>query len=284
MSRMPGVNYKLLMLVPLILFILGAGILVNNYYQSGEWFKRNIELRGGTLITVNTDEAVDIAALEKSLQNQFSGASVRGLGGLSRGGVLVEVSPEADANEVLSLISSHGIDTAKSSIEKIGPALGESFWSQAQIAIIAAFIAMGIIVFIIFRSFVPSMAVIMAALSDILVTLAFMQVLGIELSLASFAAILMLIGYSVDTDILLTTSMLKGSGSPGERVGKPLKTGLTMTITTIGVLSAVLVSAISPVLSQIAAVLVIGLAVDIVNTWLQNAGILRWYMERRGFG
>ena len=54
-----------------------------------------------------------------------------------------------------------------------------------------------------------------------------------------------------------------------------------MTLTTIGVMVVIVIAGVSPVITQIALVLLIGLLIDMVNTWLMNAGILRWYMERR---
>ena len=68
---------------------------------------------------------------------------------------------------------------------------------------------MGLVVFIYFRTLVPSLAVILAAFSDIVVTLAIFNLTGEKLSTAGVAAFLMLIGYSVDTDILLNTRVLK---------------------------------------------------------------------------
>jgi preprotein translocase subunit SecF len=175
-----------------------------------------------------------------------------------------------------------GIDTTQSSIETMGPSLGSNFWYQAQMAIVIAFIFMGIIVFGIFKTSIPSIAVILAAFSDIVITLAIMQIFGIELSLAGLAALLMLIGYSIDTDIMLTTRLLRGSGNLVERLMESLKTGLTMTLTTIGVLIVLILFGLSAILTEIASVLLIGLSVDIVNTWLQNSVLLRWHCERRG--
>jgi preprotein translocase subunit SecF len=68
---------------------------------------------------------------------------------------------------------------------------------------------MGLVVFFYFRSIAPSLAVILEAFSDIIVTLAIFNLTGIKLSTAGIAAFLMLIGYSVDTDILLSTRVLK---------------------------------------------------------------------------
>jgi preprotein translocase subunit SecF len=275
-------NYRLLLIVPMAILLLSIGILANNYIQTGEWFERDIELKGGTLITLETENPMNIMELESRLSGIAGPVDIRELKGLSGYQLMIAVEAGADYEAVLDEVASLGIDTERFSVRTIGPALGRAFWSQAQTGIIIAFIFMGIIVFVIFRTFVPSFAVILAAVSDIVVTLALMQVFGISLSLASFASLLMLIGYSVDTDILLTTRLIRESGPLREKIRGALKTGLTMSLTTIGALSALLISGISPVLSQIAMVLLIGISIDIINTWLQNSVILRWYAEKKG--
>ena len=182
----------------------------------------------------------------------------------------------------MAKLNSLGISTAKSSVRTVGASLGASFWSQVQLGIIISFILMGFVVFIMFRTFVPSLAVIIAAVSDIIETLAFMQIFGINMSFASFAALLMLIGYSVDTDILQTTRVLKDQAPLKDKVRRGLGTGLTMTFTTIGALTVLVISSINPVLTEIASVLLIGLVFDMINTWIQNTGILVFYAEKKG--
>jgi len=277
-------NYKLFLAVPVLLLLLSAGILINQYNQTNEWFQRSIELKGGTVITINTENRLNTADIEMELKEKFQPVNVRETRSFEGYGTLIETSSEIDPDRILDELEAMGIETRDISIETIGPSLGSTFWLQAQLAIIIAFVFMGIIVFVIFRTFVPSIAVIMSAMSDILITLALMQVFGIELSLAGLAALLMLIGYSVDTDIMLTSRLLRESEDKtlSEKIRRALKTGLTMTLTSIGALTALLLSAISPVLSQIATVLLIGLVVDIMNTWLMNSIILRWYCERKG--
>lgn len=151
---------------------------------------------------------------------------------------------------------------------------------------------MGIVVFIIFRTFVPSVAVLISAFADIAFAAAMMDVFGIVLSLGTVAALLMLIGYSVDTDILLTTRLLKRKGELGDKIKDAMKTGLTMTTTTLAALIALfLVSSGSYLVStftridiirDISVVLIFGLIADIINTWMTNVGILKWYIEKTG--
>ena len=141
---------------------------------------------------------------------------------------------------------------------------------------------MGLVVLLYFRTIIPSLAVILAAFSDIVVTLAIFNLTGIKLSTAGIAAFLMLIGYSVDTDILLSTRLLKRKeGTIMDRVYGAMKTGLTMSTTTLVAIGVALIFVGSEVVKQIMIILFIGLLVDLVMTWIQNVGVLRLYLEKK---
>lgn len=271
-------NYKLLLIIPIILLIFSVGVLAFNYSSRGEWILKSIDFKGGTQIELKTGP-LDVDLLGEGLKEKFS-VDVRELKTLTGSTILIktDVKPELILKEIENL----GINIIEHSEREIGPGVAAGFWAQAQVGIIIALILMGIIVFLIFRTFVPSFCVMLSAVSDMIVTLGIMQVFGIELSLPGFAALLMLLGYSVDTDILLTTRLLKGTGELIKRVKSALKTGLTMSFTTVGALLALILTGVSPALSEIATVLLIGLIIDLVMTWLQNAGLLRWYCEKEG--
>jgi len=169
-------------------------------------------------------------------------------------------------------------------VEFTGSSLSESFYKQLLVAILVAFVFMALVVFLIFRNFVPSAAVILSAFADILMTLVLVDILGIKMSSAGIIAFIMLIGYSVDTDILLTTRILRRrEGTLNEKIFGAFKPGITMTLTSffaIGV-SLVVVHSFSVVLSNIFTILVIGLGFDLVNTWITNVSILKWHVEKK---
>jgi preprotein translocase subunit SecF len=138
------------------------------------------------------------------------------------------------------------------------------------------------LIFIYIKHSAPSVAVILAAFSDMVITLAIVNLLGIKISTAGIAAFLILIGYSVDTDILLSTRVLKRKGgSLMDRIVGAFKTGIMMSITTLAAVTVALVFTQSEVIRQIMSILLIGLVVDIINTWIQNVGILRLYIENK---
>jgi preprotein translocase subunit SecF len=144
---------------------------------------------------------------------------------------------------------------------------------------------MSIVVFLSFRTFVPSAAVVLSAFADMAMTAAAMNVIGIPLTLGTTAALLMLIGYSVDSDILLTNRVLKRQGKLNDKLQGAFRTGIIMTSTTFAAAAAMfLVSWFGQVLiiREISAVLLLGLVADVLNTWLTNAGILKWYVQKGG--
>lgn len=172
-------------------------------------------------------------------------------------------------------------------VDQIGETFGKTLQSQAFLAMIFSFIGMAVVVLIAFRSVVPAGAVVLAAFADIVITAGgVMQIIGIPLSLGTTAALLMLIGYSVDSDILLTTRLLKRKGGKlEEKLFGAFRTGIIMTTTTLAAIAAMWVVATAghiQIISEIASVLLIGLFVDIMNTWMLNAGILKEYILRGG--
>ncbi len=139
--------------------------------------------------------------------------------------------------------------------------------------------------FLYFKNSIPSLAIVFSAFADIFMTFTLFNILGMKMSTAGIVAFLMLIGYSVDTDILLTNRVLKRhEGSLNKRLFSAFKTGITMTLTSLlAVLVAlIIVSSFSVVLAKIFTVLVIGLSFDILNTWITNVSILKWYVKRKG--
>lgn len=131
------------------------------------------------------------------------------------------------------------------------------------------------------KNSVPAFAVMFSAFADIVMALAVVDLVGMKISTAGIVAFLMLIGYSVDTDVLLTTRLLKKKGNVNELLFGAFKTGITMTLTSIAAVATALIAVFSfgSVLNQIFTILLIGLGFDIINTWVTNASIIKWYVE-----
>lgn len=287
--------YKQLLIIPFVMLLAAFIIIGVQVATTGEFLHKGISLKGGTAITITRDmvdfQTISISDVEQTLRSEFPQADlvVRTQRQLTTiVGLEFEVDitdkDELDAfkNVLLATIPELTVENLNQNVRTSGSTLGASFFTQVLIAMIVAFVLMGIVVFIQFRLFVPSVTLILSAFSDIIVTLAIVNILGIKVSAAGIAAFLMLIGYAVDTNILLSTRVLKNKeGTIYGRIISAMKTGLTMSVTSLVAIGIGLIFSESETITQIMTILFIGLLVDVVNTWIQNAGILRWYIEKQ---
>ena len=271
-------SYKPLIIIPVIITLIAIGIVLSGGLQEG------IDLKGGSIAVLQLEQPVTNDQLATMIQNS-TGVQANLITVTTTGTNQSTVEIAGSAADVVAVSNALNDTATIQSYTSVGPLLSKQSLNQVYYALAFAFIFMSITVFIIFRNFVPSMAVILAAFCDIIIAIGGMSIFGIPLSLASVGALLMLIGYSVDTDILLTTRVLKRrEGTINERAKDAMKTGFTMAAAAIGSMMALylVVKFLMPyaqVLDQIAAVLIIGLIADGLATWLMNLGILRWYME-----
>ena len=285
-------KYKLLLIIPLIVLVVSLIIIVGHYNKTNEIFEKDVSLKGGTTATVYSSEQISITEVQDFLLSKFSGVSgadisVRKLtefGSDKQIGISIEAS-NIDATELKkSLEEKLGIELTMEnfSLEEVGSSLGESFYQQMLWAMVAAFVLMAIVVFFIFKSLAPSLMVVLSAFADIVGPIAVLDLMNFKISSAGISALLLLIGYSVDTDMLLTTRVLKrNEGNVVDRIFSSFLTGIMMSLTSFSAVVVGYFVANSPVLKEVFLIISIGLIFDIFNTWLTNTGLIMWYMERK---
>ena len=174
---------------------------------------------------------------------------------------------------------------AKIQVREVAPTLGHDFWKTSLNVLIIALILLVLIILLFFKEIVPSILIIFAAVFDILAALAGMSLFNLSLSLTTIPALLMLIGYSVDTDIMLSTRVLKDRlGSPHDSANHSIITGLTMTGTTFATIIVMLIVSYFTqmiVMYEISLILISGLIGDTISTWLFNAPALLSYVDKK---
>lgn len=276
-------DYRVLFSISLIMLLLFAGFLYMNKQRTGQWFQKGLNLRGGNQLTVSLppQEEINIQELENYLNSQGIESTIRSTASATSREILIRLPLDVNQSQALGALQDREVDTSSHSFNRVEPGLAQSFWNQSQLALMAAFIFMAVAVFIVYRNFVPSIAIILAAFTDIVCTLSIMQIFNIPLTLASFAGLLLVLGYSIDSDIVLTTRVLKRrQGSLTKRTFSAMKTSVTMTVTTLSALVVLYFATTAQALRNVAIVLIIALLVDLVATWFGNASILRWWSER----
>ncbi|MBN1503122.1 hypothetical protein JW930_06255 [Candidatus Woesearchaeota archaeon] len=323
-------NYRQLLIVPLILFVLSTLVLVVNYLNTGELINRDVSLKGGISITISLPENTDTAQLEQFLLSKFKPGSVniRLLQiGENQEGLMIEAS-DIGKDEIISAMEEKlgKISETDYSVETMGSSLGRSFFQEMFKALVVAFLFMGavfffyfadnriikwLVIFLAFLNFfvllfsknelfftlttilivatslyiyikynIPTLAALISAFLDIFISLAIITALGMKLTSGGIAAFLMLIGYSIDTSILLSTKVLKGENLDSG-LFQAMKTGLTMSAAGLVATFVSWLLSNNTTLKQIMLILVIGLAMDLITTWIANVSLLRLYLERK---
>ncbi|MBI2140148.1 hypothetical protein HYU14_04435 [Candidatus Woesearchaeota archaeon] len=283
-------QYKKLLAIPIIITLIALGLIGYQYAATGEFLYKDVSLKGGVTLTLFPKQPIDLRALETALRQAFpqndAGANTLRSGDM-RSAVVIVADIDGTNKEIMdSFLSAlekflgYPLAGEDYSVEIVGSALGTAFFRQLIVSLGIAFLLMSLVVFAYFRAFIPGITVILAAFSDIIVTLAIVNLMGMKLTTAGIAAFLMLTGYSVDTDMLLNTRVLKMKGGTiFDRTWGAVKTGMMMTLTTMTAVFVGLIFAESVAMKQIFMIIFIGMIVDSVFTWIQNVGIIRSYAE-----
>ena len=275
---------KKLIAIPLAILAIALLIIVFTTIKTGSPVALGMDFVGGTQFSVTTN------LTEEQLEDMFSEYPLNNIR-ISGTRAILQFS-QLQGGELESLEKMIHGNTIFRDIEQrqVEPTYSKELQKSALYAVLLSFCGMAAVVFIMFRKMVPSFAVIISSVTDIIVPLAFMNILGMELTLGAVAALLMLIGYSVDSDILLTNKVLKRSGNLDDKIAGAMRTGLLMTTTTIAAFLVMflvstylhyIVPSIPPIplLSQISLIVLVGLIIDIFSTWFLNTGILRMYVK-----
>jgi len=277
-------EYKKLFFIPLILFLLSALVLANTYFTTGEAIRRDVSLKGGISLTINAGYD-NIAELEEFLESSFPESSVN-LRTIESAGTIVGIIIEASDIEEDALVEAvnQKITLTKDnySVETMGSSLGESFFMQMFIAVLLAFLSMGIVFQFYFKNIYATLAALFSAFMDIFITLGIMDLFGLRLTAGGIAAYLMLIGYSIDTSILLSTKVLKEHITEAvPAIFGAMKTGLTMSVAGIAATGVSFLLTNNTTLKQIMLILIVGLVIDVLTTWIGNVAFLRYYLEKK---
>ena len=168
-------NYKKLLLVPAILFLISIGFIINTSLNEGVPIYRDVSLKGGLSAVIDIDTQVSSEDLHIHLQDKFTDNSFA-VSELFEDGQKVGFIIDTDLRE----------EELRMNIEKkfettfefgdnyrsnfISPTLSSAFFKQAMYILLISFVLMSVVIFMYFRQLVPSGAVVLSSVFDIIVT------------------------------------------------------------------------------------------------------------------
>ena len=233
------INFMKLRTVMMVLSaVLLIGSVVSLAVNSLNW---GLDFTGGTLIEVGYDKPANLSQIRTTLNEaDFEDAVVQNFG--SSEAVLIRIAPREGVksaqigNQVVSALRSSGDNVEMRRIEFVGPNVGEELTEQGGLAMLVALLC--ILVYVAMRfEWRFALGSVSALAHDVLLTLGLFSILQIEFDLTVLAAVLAVIGYSLNDTIVVCDRIRENfrkirKGEPNEIVNISLTQTLNRTIIT----------------------------------------------------
>ena len=201
-----------------------------------------IDFTGGTLIEIGYPESVDLTVVRANLDTGgFKGAIVQ-LFGTSKD-VLIRIAPREEVSdadlsteliEILKGGTAQEFDVRR--VEFVGPQVGKELREDGGLAMLYALGA--ILLYVAFRfEYRFAVGSVVAVVHDVIITIGFFSVLGLEFDLTVLAAVLAVIGYSLNDTIVVFDRIRENfrrirKGTPVDIVNTSLNQTLSRTLMT----------------------------------------------------
>jgi preprotein translocase subunit SecF len=199
-----------------------------------------IDFTGGTLVEVAYEQSADLQEVRSALaKGGFEGAIVQHFG--TTQDVLIRLAPSKSAvaeisNKVLAALNASGHKVELRRIEFVGPQVGKELTEGGGLAILAALF--GILIYVYFRFEIRfAVGAVLATLHDVIIMIGIFSIFWIEFDLTVLAAVLAIIGYSLNDTIVVydrirETFRKMRKGTASEIINQSVTQTLSRTIMT----------------------------------------------------
>jgi len=231
--------------------------------------KFGIDFTGGTLIELGYEKTADLEDIRSKLTlANYKGTNVQYFGSDTE--VLIQLEPQAASSAQLSSsiirMLGDGLDVRR--VEFVGPKVGEELTNDGGLAMLYALI--GILIYVAFRfEYRFALGSIAALVHDVIITIGIFSLLQIEFDLTVLAAILAVIGYSLNDTIVvfdrirenfLSTRHIEPGPIVNDALNQTLSRTLMTSLTTLIVLLALFYLG-GEVIHSFAGALIIGVVI-----------------------
>ena len=277
------------------LVVIGIAGMVRNVVVDGSWLAYGVDFTGGTRVQVEFSEPVTAEAVRASVESAgYDDWEISSFGGptayvLRMGGF--EQSAEDDARSRVTEALSPGFDEGDYEIMStgaIGPKVADELQQRALMAILLSFLAT--LVYLAFRfEWRFGLAAVLATMVDVLVSLGYLAVTRTEISMGTIAALLTIVGYSLNDNIVVFDRIRENlvRPPPGESyssiLNRSINETLSRTALTGGGVLATLTSLYflgGPVIQDFALVLILGIVIGTFSS-IFVASPLLYEIEKR---
>ena len=278
--------------------LVGVGAMVINFAAIGSWQRYGVDFTGGSLIQVRFDAPMDVAVLRAALggaqappitefgeDNEFV---IRAP--IAEDRSITEVADEIES-DLAAALGAEAFDVVRT--EAVGAKVGEELQLQALYAVLFSFVLT--LMYLAMRFELRfGLAAVIATLHDILITLGFLAAFRVEIALPTVAAILTILGYSLNDTIVVFDRIRENLHKKGARkrdqielVNESINETLPRTILTSGTTLAVLMALLilgGAVIRDFTVVLILGVIVGTYSSIFVASPALIEIQKKWGLG
>ncbi len=276
--------------------VVGVGILAMLLFAATGrgWVNYGVDFTGGTIMQVEFAQPIQVGELRAAL-GELPTAEITQFGAANE--FLVRVPDFAEAEITVSEVMMGMLDESfgpaayeVARVEAVGPTIGAELQQRALIAILLSFVLT--LVYLAFRfEWRFGVAAVIAAMHDILITLGFLALFRIEVSLPTVAAVLTIIGYSLNDTIVVFDRIRENLKKGARRVpyidilNRSINDVLPRTVMTSGTTFVVLLSLFvlgGAIIRDFAMILMLGVLIGTYSSIFVAAPALLEIEERTG--
>jgi len=274
-------------IVSLITFLLAV------FFLATKGLNFSIEFTGGTVMEVSYENTADVDKIRKALDSRgYNDYSVQNFGSSHDALIRMPLKPgqaTADLSRtVMEALTAEDRTATLRRVEFVGPQVGsELAWNGALALLITA---IGIVIYLALRfEWKFGIAAIIANLHDVVIILGFFALFQWEFSLPVLAAVLAVLGYSVNESVVIADRIRENfrkmrKASVTEIIDSAITRTISRTIITHGCTQTMVSSMLvfgGPALHYFALALTIGICFGIYSSVLVMAPLVRWLGVRR---
>ena len=248
----------------------------------------SVEFTGGTLIEVNYQQAADLEKIREGLtKSGYTDIAVQNFG--SSRDVMIRLPLKAEQNSakigeaVMGVLDKEAPGASLRRVEFVGPQVGKELAENGSLALLL--VVLGIVVYLAFRfEWRFSVSAIIANLHDIVIILGFFAFFQWEFSLSVLAAVLAVLGYSVNESVVVfdrvreTFKKVRGLTTP-QVLDHAITSTISRTIITHGCTQLMVLSMLvfgGETLHYFALALTIGICFGIYSSVLVASPLVMW--------
>ena len=273
--------------ISLLTFLLAVGFL------AARGLNFSIEFTGGTVLEVSYEHPADIEPIRKTLEQKgYNDFSVQNFGSARDILIRMPLKPGQESaalsRAVMEALTAQDRSASLKRVEFVGPQVGRELAENGALALLVT--SIGIVLYLALRfEWKFGVAAVIANLHDVVIILGFFAFFQWEFSLPVLAAILAVLGYSVNESVVVADRIRENfrkmrKASVTQIIDNAITRTMSRTIITHGSTQAAVLAMLifgGAALHYFAVALTIGILFGIYSSVLVMAPIVRWLGVRR---